>query len=130
MVVLALWGFMAPRAVACCCPKSSCTPKAHRHTEPKQQQEESHSCCHRNAGAHAKPAEQTGTATPETPHSPHKDDCRGCSCGTFCCAKLVVPVLQPTQHVAPAPVESIVIPAEALPASIALSPMLKPPRSV
>lgn len=128
LVLLALWGFLAPRAVACCCPKGSCDPHAHDQAETRQP-EASQSCCHADAGNTVQPPGDEHSTPPGT-SAPQHGDCRGCSCGMFCCAKVVTPVMQLTQYAAPVQAEPVVIAAESLPASITLSPILKPPRIV
>ncbi len=129
MVVLALWGFLAPRVVACCCPKTSVN--AHRAQADHAGSSDEHaaapvrSCCH---GGESAPSESE-TPCSEQPDSKHDSKgCQGCNCGMFCCGKQVVPPPHVVQYAAPAPVDALTIVSDSLPSSVALSPILRPPR--
>ena len=128
MVVLALWGFLAPRVVACCCPKTSIN--AHREqadhgASDKHPAASARSCCH---GGESAPSESETPCSDQPDPKHDSKSCQGCNCGMFCCGKQVVPPPHVVQYAAPAPVDALTIVSDSLPSSVALPPILRPPR--
>lgn len=124
LVFMALWGLVAPRVVACCCPSMAAgSPQAQSAlSNAVHSAAPVRGCCHAPSGSESKPSS-------DSPDSQHDGKgCHGCYCGMFCCGKLVVPAPRLTEAVAAVSADTLVISSDSLPSSMTLSPMLKPPR--